>query len=307
MKTHRGQRGRVEKGKAGGGLCYGYSVVKQFDTRGEPLRGDREIIPDEADVIRRIFRDFSSGKSPKSIAKDLNREGVPGPLGRAWGDTSIRRHVSRGTGILNNELYAGVMVWNRQRYLKYPSTGKRVSRPNPESALTRAELPHLRIVDNALWSAVRARQAQISAIYGPNPANTLEGRMKRARQAKRPVHLLSGLLTCGCCGGKYGIITLNRYACLNHHRRGTCDNCRTIKGDVIEARVLAGLKDKLVSSEAVAEAVRAYVEEMNQLHRDRRAGPDRSESACVGREGNRGHHSRNRGRHVSAEHESLHG
>src|SRR5271166_5976954 len=41
-KTHRGLRGRVEKGKAGGGLCYGYKVIKKVDASGEPLRGDRE-------------------------------------------------------------------------------------------------------------------------------------------------------------------------------------------------------------------------------------------------------------------------
>ncbi|MFD2238195.1 recombinase family protein [Aureimonas populi] len=126
-KTRRGLRGRVEKGKAGGGLCYGYRVVKKFDGNGEPIRGDREIVLEEAEIVRRIFREFASGKSPKAIAVDLNRDGVPGPLGRAWGDTSIRGHVSRSTGIINNELYAGVLVWNRQRFVKDPSTGKRVS------------------------------------------------------------------------------------------------------------------------------------------------------------------------------------
>lgn len=65
MKTHRGLRGRVEKGKSGGGLCYGYKVVKKLDGNGEPIRGDREIIPEEADTVRRIFREFASGKSPK--------------------------------------------------------------------------------------------------------------------------------------------------------------------------------------------------------------------------------------------------
>lgn len=50
MKTHRGLRGRVEKGKAGGGLCYGYRVVRKLDANGEPVRGDREIIPEEAEV-----------------------------------------------------------------------------------------------------------------------------------------------------------------------------------------------------------------------------------------------------------------
>lgn len=270
-KTHRGLRGRVEKGKAGGGLCYGYKVVKRFDAEGEPIRGGREIIPEEATVICRIFREFATGKSPKAIAVDLNKEGVPGPLGRSWGDTSIRGHVSRGTGIVNNALYAGVLVWNRQHFVKDPSTGKRVSRPNPESEWIRTEVPHLKIVDDKLWQAVRARQQQISALFGPNPANTREGRAKRLHRTNRPVSLLAGLLTCGCCGGRIGIITPNRYGCLNHQRRGTCDNNHTITRDKLEARVLAGLKDRLVSSEAVSVAVRAYAEEMNCLNHDRRA------------------------------------
>jgi DNA invertase Pin-like site-specific DNA recombinase len=271
MKTHRGLRGRVEKGKAGGGLCYGYRVVKKFDANGEPIRGDREIVPEEAVTIRRIFRDFVAGRSPKAIAVELNREGIPGLLGRAWGDTSIRGHVSRGTGILNNELYAGVLTWNRQRFTKDPATGKRVSRPNPESQWIRTEVPHLKIVDDDLWQAARERQKQISTIFGPNPANTREGRARRLHLAKRPVALLSGLLTCGCCGGKIGILTPNRYGCLNHHRRGTCNNNRTITREKIEARVLMGLQDRLVSSEAVAEAVRAYAEETNRLNHGRRA------------------------------------
>ncbi|MDF3809961.1 MULTISPECIES: recombinase family protein [Rhodopseudomonas] len=271
MKTHRGLRGRVEKGKAGGGLCYGYRVVKKLDANGEPLRGDREIVPEEAAIVRRIFREFASGKSPKAIAVDLNREGIPGPLGRAWGDTSIRGHRTRGTGIVNNELYAAVLVWNRQRFVKDPATGRRVSRPNPESQWIRTEVPHLRIVDDELWNAARSRQKQIAELFGPNPANTREGRAKRLHLASRPVSLLSGLLTCGGCGGKYGIITPGRYACLNHHRRGTCGNNRTITREKIEARVLTGLQDRLVSSEAVAEAVRAYAQEMNRLNHDRRA------------------------------------
>src|SRR5690606_24655614 len=176
-----------------------------------------------------------------------------------------------GTGIVNNELYVGVLVWNRMHFIKDPNTGKRVSRINPEGEWIRTEVPHLRIVDDKLWNAVRARQKQIAKIFGPNPANTRAGRMKRLHLANRPVALLSGLLSCGCCGGKYGIITTARYGCLNHHRRGTCDNNRTITRDKIEARVLTGLKERLVSTNAIAEAVRSYAEEMNRLNHGRRA------------------------------------
>jgi site-specific DNA recombinase len=33
----------VEKSKAGGGLCYGYDVLKRTNSKGEPVRGERRI------------------------------------------------------------------------------------------------------------------------------------------------------------------------------------------------------------------------------------------------------------------------
>jgi DNA invertase Pin-like site-specific DNA recombinase len=76
-KVRRGLRGRVELGKAGGGNSYGFDVVKQFASDGEPVRGDRKINEAEAAIVRRIFGDYSAGKSPKKIAFELNAEGRP--------------------------------------------------------------------------------------------------------------------------------------------------------------------------------------------------------------------------------------
>ncbi|WP_247381831.1 MULTISPECIES: recombinase family protein [unclassified Bradyrhizobium] len=67
-KTRRGLRGRVEDGKSGSGLCFGYDVVKQFAANGEPIRGDRTINEAEAAVVRRIFADYLAGKSSRGIA-----------------------------------------------------------------------------------------------------------------------------------------------------------------------------------------------------------------------------------------------
>lgn len=58
-KTRRGLRGRVEKGKSGGGLAYGYKVVKQFDAHGQAIKGDREINETQAAIIRRIFHEYA--------------------------------------------------------------------------------------------------------------------------------------------------------------------------------------------------------------------------------------------------------
>jgi len=280
-KTHRGLRGRVEKGKAGGGLCYGYDVVKRLNGEGEQVRGERKINEAEAAIVRRIFREFAAGKSPRAIAADLNAESVPGPFGHAWGDTTIRGHVCRGTGIINNELYAGVLLWNRLRYVKNPATGKRVSRINPGSEWIRTEVPELRIVDEDLWQAARQRQAEVARQFENVTKGVRAYRAKHVNEFRRPSFLFSGLLKCGRCGGQYGIISNDRYGCLNRYRRGVCDNGRTIRREEIERRVLGGLTQKLVSADAVADAVRAYAEMLNQQNRERRAQAELDQKALA--------------------------
>ncbi len=89
-KTHCGLRGRIEDGKSAGGLCYGYLVVKTIDGGCVTTSfGERDIEPAEAAVVDRIFREFVAGVSPKQIAKNLNREGVPGPFGGPWSPSTI--------------------------------------------------------------------------------------------------------------------------------------------------------------------------------------------------------------------------
>ena len=109
-RTHRGLRGRVEQGRSGGGLCYGYDVVKSFDGSGDPVRGGRTVNETEAEIGRRVFREFADGTSPRAIARWLNGEGVPGPSGKLWMDTAIRGHTKRGKGLINNELYISRLV-----------------------------------------------------------------------------------------------------------------------------------------------------------------------------------------------------
>ena len=67
-KTHRGLRGRVEKGRSGGGLCYGYDVVTTFDAAGEPDRGERRINEVEARSCVAC-----SGSSPPGSAREQSR------------------------------------------------------------------------------------------------------------------------------------------------------------------------------------------------------------------------------------------
>ncbi|MGV6875989.1 recombinase family protein [Pseudochelatococcus sp. B33] len=193
-KTRRGLRGRVEDGKSGGGLCFGYDVVKQFNANGEAIRSERKINEAEAAVVRRIFADYLAGQSSRTIAMALNHEGIPGPQGSEWGPTTIHGNPKRGVGILNNELYVGKLVWNRLRYLKDPDTGKGVSRLNPESEWVVQDVPELRIVDQDVWDAAKERQKALAYEPATLPGeNTLNDR-------RRPKHLFTALVKCGCCG-----------------------------------------------------------------------------------------------------------
>ena len=78
--------------------------------------------------------------------------------GKTWGPSTIHGNWRRGTGILNNELYIGRLVWNRQQFVKDPHTGRRQARLNPETKWIVENVPHLRIVDDQLWNLVKERQ-----------------------------------------------------------------------------------------------------------------------------------------------------
>ena len=119
---------------------------------------------------------------------------MTGPTGKAWGPSTINGNRQRGTGILNNELYIGRLIWNRLRYVKDPESGKRISRLNPEDRWIVQEVPELRIVDQALWDKVKARQAELDALPNAKIPNS-------NRDRRRPTYLFSGLMKCSECGG----------------------------------------------------------------------------------------------------------
>jgi DNA invertase Pin-like site-specific DNA recombinase len=270
-KTHRGLRGRVEKGFSAGAVGYGYRMVRRLTSGGELVRGEREIDPVQALIVERIFHEFADGKSPLAIARDLNADGIPGPKGLVWRDTSIRGDVRRGTGIINNELYVGVRVWNHKHYVTDPGTGKSVTRFNPESEWIRNEVPDLRIVSDALWQAAKRQQQALAERH----AGIREAAQARALlNARRPAYLLSGLLECGVCGGTYAVVVGDRYGCVGHHRGRTCSNNRTIKRAELERRALAGIADRLVSADKIEAAVAAYAAHINRENREQRIQAD---------------------------------
>jgi site-specific DNA recombinase len=167
----------------------------------------------KAAVVKRIFVVYAQGVSPRAIAKQLNRDGVPGPSGKGWGPSTIHGNWQRGTGILNNELYIGKQVWDSLRHIEDAQTGKRISRLNSPSEWNIREVPELRIIDQELWDPVKARQ---EALQGNRSRGSGPGYWDR----RRPRYLFTGLMRCGMCGG--GVVTWNRLyiGCVNARNNG---------------------------------------------------------------------------------------
>jgi site-specific DNA recombinase len=258
QKTRRGLEGRIRQGKSGGGRCFGYDIIHSVGHSGEPVHGERRINQVEAAIVRRIFEEFAKGRSPRAIAACLNKEAISGPASKTWGPSTIYGNWRRGTGILNNELYIGRLVWNRQQFVKDPHTGRRQARLNPETKWIVENVPHLRIIDDQLWNLVKGRQrASRSSVMTPDKG-------VRSERARRPRYLLSGLLRCGTCGGGFSKINQSHYGCSAARNKGTCDNLLTVRRDALEAKVLEGLRHQLMQPEMVRIFVDEFRRELNR-------------------------------------------
>jgi len=254
-KTWRGQLGRVLQGKIPAGRAYGYDIIP---SENPDQGGERRVNPAEAAIIKRVFTEFASGRSPRDIVKSLNADGIPGPEGGTWRDTTIRGQVRRGTGLLNNTLYIGRLIWNRVAYVKHPLTGKRQARVNTKDKWEITEVPHLRIISDDLWERAKARQNHARQEMAAKPnGNPLNG-------ARRRQFLLSGAVICGSCGSGFIIVGGDCYGCSAYKHKGTCSNNLRISRAVLEHRVLSGLRAKMMAPDMVAEFARTYHEEIRR-------------------------------------------
>ena len=256
----RGQLGRVAEGRSPAGLAYGYRTANRIDDRGRFVRGLREIEPDQAEIVCRIFREYAAGQSARAIAERLNAERICGPRGGLWKASTITGGKQRGDGTLRNRLYNGELVHNRTSKIVEPLSRSVRIRPNESRTWAVQPVPELRIVDPDLWTRV---QDQLDARTMIQP--------QKQRRAK---HLLSGLGQCGVCGAGWIRLRPGYWGCAGTRNGGGCSNSRTISEDLYERRVLTGVQERLLDPEAVELFVREYHEESSR--RDRQEGRDRA-------------------------------
>ena len=256
-RTHRGLEGRARAGKPTGGKAYGYIAAR------DSASGQVEVNAVEAEVVRRIFMLYADGASPRTIAATLNAEGVPSP-GATWKRThrrtsgwlasALHGHVTRGTGILNNCRYIGIVTWGRSHWQRGAADSSKRRMRMLEKPAHEAHEERLRIVPQSLWERAKARQACSSATLG---ATVRGGLRKRSGGAGRPgKYLLSGLLACGVCGASFVLRNREHYCCASHWNGRACPNSMNVSRKVAEAVLLEGIRDDLRDPRVIAEVER---------------------------------------------------
>ncbi len=128
----------------------------------------------------------------------------------------------------------------------------------------------MRIVKEALWDAVKARQG--------NQRKTLTKSAPVALRRKK--YLLSGLVRCGQCGGNMtvaGTGARRAYYCANAKEKGpsVCSGLPGLRIDRLQPMVLAGLRDELMTPEALErfrDGYQRHTAEMQRVKHDDTAG-----------------------------------
>lgn len=234
VKTHRGLTGQVTRGYAATGRSYGYDIIKMHEG------SIYQINETEAKWVRFIFDEYSKGASVQRIAHRLNHLGIPSPRNSTWAVSAIYGSPRKWSGILNNRLYIGQMVWNRSKWIKDPETGQRKRVNRPETDWLIKHIPELRIISDDLWEAVRKRMDAGRDEFGNKP------------YTKAAQTLLGGLLRCPYCGGAVVAVNSRSYGCAATKDRGkaVCEGI-IMKKSVVEQRLIEYLKHKLVEPESL--------------------------------------------------------
>lgn len=109
------------------------------------------IVPEECEIVKRIFREYLNGKSVRAIARELDKDGITTRAGCKWSDFSVRT-------ILTNITYTGNMLL--QKTFICDTINKKRKRNNGELPRYFVENTHEPIIGKAMFDCVKEEMAR---------------------------------------------------------------------------------------------------------------------------------------------------
>ena len=140
-----GQRKRFADGKVS--IPYGHFLGYRKGADGLP-----EVVPEEAEIVRSIYRMYMEGKSSNAIATYLTRQNIPSPAGKSsWQRCTVE-------SILRNEKYKGAALLQKKFTVDFLQKKMKVN--EGEVPQYYVEHSHEAIISPAEWERVQAELAR---------------------------------------------------------------------------------------------------------------------------------------------------
>ena len=245
-----GIRQAMKEGKATIQYKYLYGYRKGDDSK-------PEIIPDQAEVVRKIYDLFLSGTPVRGIQEYLNANSVPNINGESkWARSAI-------DSILTNEKYCGDVLLQKT-YID-DCINKKVKKNTGQLPMYLVQNHHEGIISRETFDAAQAELARRSAGKSPSKKNAPTGRSRYSSK-----YALSDRLYCGECGTRYQRCTWrNRdgskrivWRCVSRVDYGStyCHDSPTLDEEPLHRAILAAINSTIKDKDNIVYNLKAAME-----------------------------------------------
>lgn len=244
-----GKRQAMREGKANIQYKKLYAFEKGTD-------GNLRIIPEQAEVVRRIYRQYLSGMSLRMIKHELESEHIPNAAGGTTWTTTVLR------SILTNEKYCGDVLL--QKTFTSDCISRKVIKNTGQLPMYLIQDHHEAIVDRSTFQAAQTELARRTSAKSPSKKNAPTGKSSYASK-----YALSERLVCAECGTLYRRCTWARngkkrvvWRCVSRLDYGTkyCHNSPTLDEEPLQKAILTALNATMSNKPALIQKITEAME-----------------------------------------------
>ena len=217
--------------------------------------GNPEIVPEEAETVRYIYRRFLAGDSYQTIMEDLQNRNILTPSGKTtWRYGTLH-------SILTNERYMGDAVINKTYTVDCIS--KKTKRNNGERAKYYVENNHPAIIDRVTFGKVQEEVARRSGLQKVKQVGTKTELGKYSSK-----YALTELLVCGECGTPYRRCTWTAcgnkrivWRCINRldYGKKRCHNSPTMSEDDLQRAIMSAVQTVAMQNTKLLQTLKTYI------------------------------------------------
>ena len=245
-----GKRQAMKEGKAIINYKHLYGYRKGAD-------GKPEIIPEQAEIVRKIYDLFLCGTPIRGILEYLNANNIPNILGELqWAKNAVN-------SILTNEKYCGDVLLQKT-YID-DCINKKVKKNTGQLPMYLVQNHHEGIISRETFDAAQAELSRRNAGRSPSKKNAPTGRSRYSSK-----YALSDRLYCGECGTRYQRCTWrNRdgskrivWRCVSRVDYGNkyCHDSPTLDEEPLHRAILAAINSVVRDKDNIVYNLKAAME-----------------------------------------------